>query len=206
MQYQTLSRTPGSNCFHVPERAIPFVPSRAKPPALITMIHHVATRLLTAACVAVFGILPAQLHAEKSTGANDAHLTIRLLTLGDARRIVDAAEARAAQDGWNVVIVIVDAGGHLTYLRRMDDAQLGSIDIAIRKAVAAVQFKRSTKELQDLIAEDNLTYVLSLPNVTAVEGGLPILNDGQVIGAIGISGVTAAQDGIIAAAGVAASP
>jgi len=88
--------------------------------------------------------------------------------------------------------------------RCTDGTQIGSLDIAIRKAVAAVHFKRPTKDLQDLIAKDNLTFVLSLPNVTAVEGGLPILHDGQVIGAIGISGVTAAQNGIIAAAGITA--
>lgn len=163
------------------------------------MIPRVSSRLLAAALI----FLPAQLHAEKPEAAEAAYPTVRLLTLADARRIVDAAEARAARDNWDVAIVIVDAGGHLMYLRRIDGTQTGSIDIAIRKAVAAVEFKRSTKDLQDLIAEDSLTYVLSLPNVTAVEGGLPIVHDGHVIGAIGISGVTAAQDGVIAAAGIA---
>ena len=164
------------------------------------MHRHIATHLLAAALV----FLPAQLQAEKPESTQATHPTVRLLTLADAQRIADAAQTRATQDNWDVAIIIVDAGGHLMYLRRIDGTQIGSLDIAIRKAVAAVHFKRPTKDLQDLIAKDNLTFVLSLPNVTAVEGGLPILHDGQVIGAIGISGVTAAQDGIIAAAGVAA--
>ena len=128
---------------------------------------------------------------------------IRQLTLADAQRIADAAQHHAAENGWNVVISIVDGGGHLLVLRRMDGTQTGSIDIAIRKAESAFHFKRPTKDLQDLIARDGLTFVMTLPNVTAVEGGLPVIHDGEVIGAIGISGVTAEQDGIIAAAAVA---
>jgi uncharacterized protein GlcG (DUF336 family) len=159
-------------------------------------------RILTTAiitCVVLLGTISPRLTAENEKAAFQ---TIRLLTLDDAQRISDAAMARAGKDKWDVAIVIVDAGGHLISLRRMDGTQVGSIDIAIRKAVAAVEFKRPTKALQDLIAKDGLTFVLSLPNVTAVEGGLPILHNGQVIGAIGISGATAAQDGIIAAAGL----
>jgi len=163
------------------------------------MKTKMTSRYLAAACAVMMSILPGHLPAEN---AGENIQTIRLLGLEDARQVADAAQTRAAQDGWNVVITVVDAGGHLIYLRRMDGTQLGSIDIAIRKAEAAVHFKRPTKALQDLIAEDNLTFVLSLPNVTAVEGGVPIHHDGKVIGAIGISGVTAAQDGIIAAAGV----
>ncbi len=142
-------------------------------------------------------------NAAENEGATPVQ-TIRLLTLADAQRIADAAQARAVQDNWNVVIVVADAGGHLLSLRRMDGTQTGSIEVAIRKAESSVLFKRPTKALQDLIAVENFTAVLSLKNVTAVEGGVPILHDGQVIGSVGVSGVTAAQDGIIAAAGVAA--
>jgi glc operon protein GlcG len=142
-------------------------------------------------------------HAAETDGAAKVK-SIRLLTLEDAQRIADAAQARAVQDNWNVVIVVADAGGHLIALRRMDGTQVGSIEVAIRKAESSVLFKRPTKALQDLIAVENFTAVLSLKNVTAVEGGVPILHDGQVIGSVGVSGVTAAQDGIIAAAGVEA--
>jgi uncharacterized protein GlcG (DUF336 family) len=162
-----------------------------------TTIRVLTTAII--ACAILLGTAPPRLSAENEIAS---FKTVRLLTLDDAQRISDAAMARAAKDKWDVAIVIVDAGGHLVSLRRMDGTQLGSIDIATRKAISAVEFKRPTKALQDLIAEDGLTFVLSLPNVTAVEGGLPILHNGHVIGAIGISGATAAQDGIIAAAGL----
>jgi glc operon protein GlcG len=123
------------------------------------------------------------------------------LTLDDAKRIADAAEERARQNNWNVVITIVDGGGHLILLRRIDGVQTASIDIAIQKARTAVFYKRSTKIFQDrLSAGENA--ILSLPDMMPFEGGLPIVKDGIVIGAIGVSGVTAEQDGIIARAGV----
>lgn len=141
------------------------------------------------------------IHAEPENAGNATPVRmIRQLTLDDAQRIADAAQKRAAEDDWNVVIAVVDGGGHLLVLRRMDGTQTGSIDIAIRKAESAFHFKRSTKALQDLIAENGLAHVMTLRNLTAVEGGLPVFHDGQVVGAIGISGVTAAQDGVIAAA------
>jgi glc operon protein GlcG len=122
------------------------------------------------------------------------------LTLDDARRIADAAENRARQDNWSVVIAIVDGGGHLISLRRIDGVQTASIDIAIQKARTAVFYKRPTKIFQDrLSAGENA--ILSLPDMMPFEGGLPIVKDGIVIGAIGVSGVTAEQDGIIARAG-----
>jgi uncharacterized protein GlcG (DUF336 family) len=155
---------------------------------------------LTAALLAISPIFAVAGHAE---GAQPVRM-VRQLTLADATRLADAAQKHAAGKGWNVVITVVDGGGHLLVLRRMDGTQTGSIDIAIRKAESAFHFKRSTKDLQDLIARDGLSHVMTLPNVTAVEGGLPVVHDGQVIGAIGISGVTAEQDGVIAAAGVTA--
>lgn len=124
------------------------------------------------------------------------------LTLADAEKISDAAEARARQDNWNVVIVIMDAGGNLVLLRRMDGTQIGSIDVAQKKAETAVKFRRPTKVFEDGVKAGNV-HIMSL-GVAAVEGGVPLMYDGQVIGSIGISGVTSAQDGIIAAAGAAA--
>jgi len=147
-------------------------------------------------------LLPAHAQSSETESVPPIRM-VRQLTLADAQRIADAAQHHAAENGWNVVITIVDGGGHLLVLRRMDGTQTGSLDIAIRKAESAFHFKRPTKDLQDLIARDGLTYVMTLPNVTAVEGGLPVIHNGEVIGAIGISGVTAEQDGIIAAAGVA---
>ena len=125
------------------------------------------------------------------------------LILEDAQRISDAAESRARQDKWNVVIAVMDAGGNLISLRKMDGTQVGSVEVAQAKAKTAVFFKRPTKSFQDAVAEGN-HHVISLPNVTAVEGGLPIFIDGVIVGSIGVSGVTAAQDGIIAEAGLKA--
>ena len=123
------------------------------------------------------------------------------LTLEDAQRIVNAAEQRAREDNWNVVIAIVDGGGHLITLRRMDDVQTASIDIAIQKARTAAFYRRSTKIFQDrLFAGEN--GILSLPDMLPFEGGLPIIKNGNILGAIGVSGVTAEQDGLIARAGV----
>lgn len=127
----------------------------------------------------------------------------KILGLEAAERIVDAAHARAVEDNWNVVIVIVDSGGHLLYLKRMDGTQVGSVEVAIQKAKTSVYFKRPSKVFQDGVAAGN-TSLLNLPDVLPLEGGLPIEYEGNIIGAIGVSGVTAQQDGIIAAAGVEA--
>lgn len=129
--------------------------------------------------------------------------TLKILTLADAQRVADAAEAKARENNWNVVITILDGGGNLVLLRRMDGTQVGSIDLAQQKAQTAFKFKRSTKVFEDAIKAGNIHF-LSMPGVVAVEGGVPILHEGQVVGAIGISGVTATQDGIIAAAGLVA--
>ncbi len=126
---------------------------------------------------------------------------VRVLTLEDAQRISDAAEARARQDNWNVVVAILDAGGHLVALRRMDGTQIGSVDVGVQKATSALKFKRPTKVFEDAVKSGNI-HLISLPGVVAVEGGLPIKDGDQVIGSIGVSGVTSAQDGIIAAAGL----
>ena len=125
-----------------------------------------------------------------------------VLTLEDAKRMADAAEAKAKQENWNVVIAILDDGGHLITLRRMDGVQLGSIDLAQTKAKTAVFYKRASKVFEDQVTQGN-KRPLSMPNVFASEGGVPIIKDGVVIGAIGVSGVTSVQDGIVAAAGLA---
>jgi glc operon protein GlcG len=126
------------------------------------------------------------------------------LTLEDAHRISDAAEAKAKSEGWNVVISILDDGGHLISLRRMDGVQIGSVEVALAKAKSAVFFKRSTKVFEDAMKAEGGARIATLPNAVGVEGGLPIFKDGVIVGAIGISGVTSAQDGIIAEAGLKA--
>lgn len=127
----------------------------------------------------------------------------RSLDLNDAKRAAEAAEAEAKSNGWPVVIAIVDAAGHLLYLQRNDGAQLGSIDVALGKATTAALFRRPTKDWEERLAEGRLGY-LSFPNRTLLEGGVPVLVDGEVVGAIGVSGVKSGEDAQIARAGVAA--
>jgi len=123
-----------------------------------------------------------------------------LLDLESAKRVAAAAAQKAGENGWNVVIAIVDDGGHLIYLQR-DNVQLGSIDVAINKAKAAVIFRRPTRFWQDMISGERPEY-LGMPGMLPVEGGLPLLFDDQVVGGIGVSGVKSHEDGIIAQAGV----
>lgn len=129
----------------------------------------------------------------------------KALTLAAAKKIAAAAEAEARKNNWSVVIVILDEGGHLVYLQRMDGVQIASIDIALKKAESAVFFKRPTKAFEDQLVGGR-TAILKLPGAMPFEGGLPIMAGDQVIGAIGVSGMTAPQDGQIAKAGLAALP
>ena len=122
------------------------------------------------------------------------------LTLGDAKAIANAAHTAATSNGWTVVIAILDAGANLLYLERMDGTQIGSIQVAIEKAKTAVSFKRPTKILEDAV-NGGRTHMLRLPGATPIEGGLPLVYQGEIVGAIGVSGVQSFEDGIVAKAG-----
>ncbi|MBY0474068.1 MAG: heme-binding protein [Nitrosomonas sp.] len=124
-----------------------------------------------------------------------------ILTLDDAKKIAIGSELEAIRNEWPVVIAIVDDGGHLLYLQRLDHAQYGSIDVAIEKARAAIAFRRPTKIWEENIAEGRLRY-LNLPGTLPIEGGLPIIVNDQFVGAIGVSGVRSFQDAQIAQAGI----
>ena len=126
-----------------------------------------------------------------------------VLTLEAATRIADAAHAEATRNKWNVVIAVLDGGGYLVHLRRMDGTQLGSVVVAQEKAKSAVLFRRPTKAFADAVAAGR-TGVLRLAGAIPIEGGIPLVVGEQVVGAIGVSGVTAEQDGQIAQAGVKA--
>ena len=123
------------------------------------------------------------------------------LTLDDAKKIAAAAEAEARRNDWPVVIAIVDDGGHLLHLMRLDNTQFGSIEVAIQKARAAIAFRRPTKVWEEHVSEGRMRY-LGLPGILPIEGGLPITMDGQFIGAVGVSGVRSNQDAQIAQAGL----
>ena len=125
----------------------------------------------------------------------------KALTLAVAKRIAAAAEEAANKNNWNMFIAIVDDGGNLMYLQRMDDSQLASLDVSIAKARCALLFKRPTKAMEDAVSGGR-AVVMTLPNAVPVEGGLPLTAYGKIVGAIGISGATSPQDGIVAKAGV----
>ena len=128
--------------------------------------------------------------------------TKKVLTLEVAQKISQAAREEAQKNNWNMVICVVDDGGHVILLERMDGTQLGSVQIAQDKARTAVLFKRPSKALEDAVAGGRMV-VMKLTGALPVEGGIPIMSDGQLIGAIGVSGATSPQDGQVAAAGLA---
>jgi uncharacterized protein GlcG (DUF336 family) len=122
------------------------------------------------------------------------------LSLSVAKQVAAAAEKHAQENKWNVCIAIVDDGGHLVYFQRIDGTQTGSVQVSQRKAQTAIAFKRPTKVFEEGVAGGR-NALLALPGAVPLEGGLPLVVDGQMIGAIGVSGVTAQQDGLIAQAG-----
>ena len=123
------------------------------------------------------------------------------IDLADAQCIAAAARTKAVAEGWNVVIAVLDAGGHLILLERADNTQLGSIQVAQDKARTALMFRRPSKALEDAVNADR-PNMAALTGAIAIEGGVPIIADGQVVGSIGISGVQSFQDGIVAQAGI----
>jgi uncharacterized protein GlcG (DUF336 family) len=127
------------------------------------------------------------------------------INLETALKILAAAKAEADANQWPVCIVIVDTGGHLVALHRLDNTQIGSIEVATQKAKTSALFRRPTKVFEDLIAGGGAGLrILKLPGALPVEGGLPIVIDGKLVGAIGVSGVTSQQDAQVASAGLAA--
>ena len=122
-----------------------------------------------------------------------------ILALEDVKRVVAAAEAEAERNRWKVVIAVVDDGGHLMYLQR-EKVQLGSIDVAITKAKTALMFRRPSKFWEDTVAEGRQGY-LALKGMLPIEGGIPLQSNGEIVGAIGVSGVKSTEDGQIAQAG-----
>ena len=125
------------------------------------------------------------------------------LTLEDARRIAIAAEAEATRNQWAVSIAIVDDGGHLLWLQRLDGAAPISAQIAPAKAHTAAVGRRESKVYEDMI-NGGRTSFLSAPMSGLLEGGVPVMVDGQCIGAVGVSGVKSPEDAQIARAGIAA--
>jgi uncharacterized protein GlcG (DUF336 family) len=130
--------------------------------------------------------------------------TRKVLSADDVKRIATAAEAEAVRNQWNVTIAIVDEGGHLLALQRLDGAPPISSYIAPEKARTAALGRRETKLYEDVINQGRVSF-LSAPVLQGMlEGGVPVIVDGQVIGAVGVSGVKSSEDAQIAKAGIAA--
>jgi glc operon protein GlcG len=122
-----------------------------------------------------------------------------------AKKAAAPAIAEARKNQWMMAIAIVDTAGELVYFERMDDTQVGSVDVAISKARSAARFKRPTKAFQDALAAGGEGLrILALQGAIPVDGGVPLVVGGKIVGAIGASGGTSAQDGQVAAAGAAA--
>jgi glc operon protein GlcG len=123
------------------------------------------------------------------------------LTGAEAQKMIAAAKAEAARNNWLVSVAVVDEGGYLMHLERMDGAVLQSADIATRKARTAALARRSTKSLEDMTKER--AVMLVFPDRLPIQGGLPILHENQCVGGIGVSGVLSHQDEQVATAGLA---
>ena len=126
------------------------------------------------------------------------------ISLDAAKQVMRAAEQKANEEQWPVAIAIVDSGGHLVMFQRLENTQLGSIEIALQKAKTAALYRRPTKAFEESLAEGGANVKLvQLPGLI-FEGGLPIIHQGKVIGAIGVSGVQSQQDAEVGRAGIEA--
>jgi uncharacterized protein GlcG (DUF336 family) len=127
------------------------------------------------------------------------------ITLDQAKRVMAAAELEAAKNSWQVAIAILDSGGNMVMFHKFDNTQLASIGASEGKANTALRFKRPSKALDDAIAAGGAGLrLLAVKDITPLEGGLPVMLDGKIIGAIGVSGALSSQDAQVARAGVAA--
>ncbi|MCW5590674.1 MAG: heme-binding protein [Burkholderiales bacterium] len=124
------------------------------------------------------------------------------LTLEAARLMAAAAEAKAAENGWKVVIAVADDGGHALLVHRIDGTQSSSVPTAMGKARSAVAYKRPTRILEQMINDGRFSFLSAGGDPVALQGGLPIEIDGQLVGGIGVSGVKASDDEIVAQAGI----
>jgi glc operon protein GlcG len=121
-----------------------------------------------------------------------------------AKKIATAAVAEARKNNWAMAVAVVDTGGYLVYFERMPDTQLGSVEVSIEKAKSAALFRRPTKSFQDTLAGGGEGLrILRLTGAMPVEGGIPIIVEGKIIGAVGASGGSSDQDGRTAQAGIA---
>jgi glc operon protein GlcG len=153
--------------------------------------------IVVCACLAAGVFAPARLAAQ-----GQPNMYGPTITADQAKSAAASAVAEARKNQWTMAVAIVDPAGDLVYFEKMDNTQVGSVDVAIAKARSSARFKRPTKAFQDALAGGGEGWrILSLDGAVAVEGGIPLIAGGKVIGAIGASGGTSQQDGVTAAAG-----
>jgi len=151
-------------------------------------------RKLALAILTVLAATPAFAQLPNPYGAS--------ISLADAKKIAALSVAEAGRNGWKMAIAIVDTAGDLVYLEKMDGTQVASVNIAQDKARSSVRFKRPTRAMQDVLAAGGAgVRFLALQGAVPVEGGVPLVMDGKIVGAIGASGGTSEQDGQAAKAG-----
>jgi uncharacterized protein GlcG (DUF336 family) len=158
------------------------------------MSDKIVVRSVVAAMIVMSGLAMARAQMPNPLGGP--------VTLENARKAAAPALAEAEKNRWNVAVAVVDTGGNLVFYEKMDNTQIGSANVAIEKARTAALFKRPTRAFQDTLAAggDGLR-ILTLKGVVAIEGGIPLVMDGKIVGAIGVSGATSAQDAQCAKAG-----
>ena len=154
-------------------------------------------KLITAICFVAAFVVAGTTMAQQMPNPYGANIN-----LATAKKVAAAAADEAVKTKINVVIAVVDTGGQIVYLERFDVVQWGSLNVAIHKAKCSVAYKRPTKAFEDVVGKGNTNY-LTLDGISAIEGGVPILQDGKIIGAIGVSGGSSTQDGEVARAGAA---
>lgn len=165
--------------------------------------------LVTATAIALLAAIPASAQQPPAAPGAPAAAAPPLpygppISFEAAKKVMAAAEAESTKNNWQQVIAILDSGGHLVMLHRMDNAQYGSVRIAEGKARTAIDFRRPSKVFEDRLANVAGVGALSYGGVILAEGGVPITLDGKIIGAIGVSGGLSSQDGQVAKAGAEA--
>jgi glc operon protein GlcG len=148
---------------------------------------------IVSACLAILSPIASAQQLPNPYGEN--------IGVEQARKAAAAAVAEARKNGWTVAAAVVDTHGDLVLFERMDNTQTGSIRVSQEKARTSAQFKRTTKTFEDVV-KGPAVNVLGLPGAVPLEGGIPIILAGKIVGAIGVSGATSAQDGQCARAGV----
>jgi|SRR5215510_123768 len=150
-------------------------------------------RMIIALGVVCLSFVPRSAHAQLPNGYGAS------ISVEAARKLADTAIAEAKKNGWTVAAAIVDTAGDLVFFERIDGTQVGSVMVSQDKARAAVRFKRPTKAFEDALVGGRQA-ILGLPGAVPLEGGIPLVVDGKIVGAIGVSGATSQQDGVCAQA------